>query len=436
MRYKRLKFALTVSFVVGLSTGLYLASHELPSPISPANAALFGNDKPSPTKPRERDFYAPNSEKLASNEMRVIACGTGMPTQRMAQAAACFLVELGNGDKFLFDLGSGSAERISALQIPYTYLDKVFIGHLHADHFGSLGELFIGGAIMGRQVPLKVWGPSGEVEELGTAHSIEGLKQMYKWDLAGRVGMIDWRGFQLEVNEFDYRGENAVIYKENGVTIRSFPAIHAIDGPVSFSLEWNGLKFVYSSDSYPNKWFNEYAKDADIAIHECFIAVPDLVRKMKFTPEQALVVGTQIHTAPEAFGKIMSEVKPRMAVAYHFFKDWDTTAEVYERIRTTYDGPLSLAEDFMVWNITKDEIKVRMAVVEEASWAPPLTGEAQLPGKNDQKNYSDATGVPVENMKNSDFIAEGRWDGVDDALRGVYKEASEKLGRKFEYPTK
>ena len=436
MRYKRLKFALTVSFVVGLSTGLYLASHELPSPISPANAALFGNDKPSPTKPRERDFYAPNSEKLASNEMRVIACGTGMPTQRMAQAAACFLVELGNGDKFLFDLGSGSAERISALQIPYTYLDKVFIGHLHADHFGSLGELFIGGAIMGRQVPLKVWGPSGEVEELGTAHSIEGLKQMYKWDLAGRVGMIDWRGFQLEVNEFDYRGENAVIYKENGVTIRSFPAIHAIDGPVSFSLEWNGLKFVYSSDSYPNKWFNEYAKDADIAIHECFIAVPDLVRKMKFTPEQALVVGTQIHTAPEAFGKIMSEVKPRMAVAYHFFKDWDTTAEVYERIRTTYDGPLSLAEDFMVWNITKDEIKVRMAVVEEASWAPPLTGEAQLPGKNDQKNYSDATGVPVENMKNSDFIDEGRWDGVDDALRGVYKEASEKLGRKFEYPTK
>ena len=70
------------------------------------------------------------------------------------------------------------------------------------------------------------------------------------------------------------------------------------------------------------------------------------------------------------------------------------------------------------------------------NWAPPLTGEAQLPGENDQQNYSDATGVPVENMTNSDFIAEGRWGGVDEALRGVYKEASEKLGRKFEYPTK
>ena len=82
----------------------------------------------SPVKARERDVYVPNSEDLAPDEMRVIACGTGMPTTRAAQAAACFLVELGNGDKFVFDIGSGSAERISSLQIPYDYLDKVFIG--------------------------------------------------------------------------------------------------------------------------------------------------------------------------------------------------------------------------------------------------------------------------------------------------------------------
>ena len=77
---------------------------------------------------------------LRADEMRVIACGTGMPATPAAQAAACFLVELGNGDTFLFDIGTGSAERISSLQIPYDFLDKVFIGHLHADHFGSLGE--------------------------------------------------------------------------------------------------------------------------------------------------------------------------------------------------------------------------------------------------------------------------------------------------------
>ncbi len=105
-------------------------------------------------------------------------------------------------------------------------------------------------------------------------------------------------------------------------------------GAVSFSLEWNGLKFVYGSDTYPNTWFLEYAKDADIAIHESFVAAPDLVRKMRFTPEAALLVGTQVHTAPEAFGRVMSEIQPRIAVAYHFFKDFDTTAAV-----TTASGP-------------------------------------------------------------------------------------------------
>ena len=142
----------------------------------------------SPVKSRERDTYYPNSEDLKPDEMRVIACGTGMPTTRAAQAAACFLVELGNGDKFLFDIGSGSAERISSLQIPYNYLDKVFIGHLHTDHFGALHDLFIGGALMGRNVPLRVWGPSGPSPELGTAYALEHMQKMLTWDLAGRAG--------------------------------------------------------------------------------------------------------------------------------------------------------------------------------------------------------------------------------------------------------
>jgi ribonuclease Z len=390
----------------------------------------------SPVEPAaDRDVYYPNTEALAEDEMRVIACGTGMPTTRAAQAAACFLVELGNGDKFIFDIGSGSAERISSLQIPYNYLDKIFIGHLHSDHFGSLAEMFIGGALMGRQKPLRIWGPSGPTPELGTAYAVQKMEEMYTWDLAGRVGIVDFRGYSMEVNEFDYKVENEIIFEENGVVVRSFPAIHSLDGPVSFSLEWNGLKFVFGSDTYPNNWFVKYANDADLAVHECFVAVPDLVTKMRFTPEQALLVGTQIHTAPEAFGKVMSRIQPRMAIAYHFFKDFDTTGQVNDRIRTTYDGPLSLAEDFMVWNVTKDEITVRMAVVEEATWAPPLSGPAELPGGDaDRQVFSETTGVPVEALQYSDFIISERWSEVDEALRGVYQEASDALGREFPYP--
>src|SRR5210317_1656254 len=232
----------------------------------------------SPVKARARDFYAPNSEDLAPDEMRLIACGTGMPTARPKQAASCWLLELGNGDKFIFDAGTGSAERIAALQIPYNFLDKVFLSHLHTDHFGDLDALFVGGALAGRQKPLRVWGPAGDTPERGTKYALDHLRKALTWDLDGRQGLTDPRGYHLEVTEFDYKGMNQIVYQENGVTIRSWPAIHSLDGPVSFSLEWNGFKFIFGSDSYPNNWFVKYAKDADIAIHECFVAVPDLVK--------------------------------------------------------------------------------------------------------------------------------------------------------------
>ena len=96
----------------------------------------------------------------------------------------------------------------------------------------------------------------------------------------------DPRGYvPFEVTEFDYKGVNQIVYEENGVTIRTIPAIHALDGPVSFILEWNGLKFVFGGDTYPNKWYAEYARNADLAIHECFIPVPGLIGKFKFTCE-------------------------------------------------------------------------------------------------------------------------------------------------------
>jgi ribonuclease Z len=319
------------------------------------------------------DVYYPGTEKLDPDEMRVVACGTGMPSPRPKQAAACWLVELGNGDKFLFDIGAGSHERIAAQKIPYDYLDKVFIGHLHVDHFGDLASFWLGGTTMNRLTPLRIWGPSGPTPELGTAHALKLMEEMYAWDIATRSGLIDSRGMVLEVNEFDYKAVNKVIYEENGVTIRTIPAIHAIDGAVSFILEWNGLKLTYSSDTAPNSWWLEHTKESDISIHESFLAPGLLISKQNFTPEEALVVGTIAHTSPQQFGKLMSLTKPRMAVGYHFQNDFDTLPYMIEEVRKTYDGPVVFAEDYTVFNVTKDNIRVRESAIDEAIFAEPPT---------------------------------------------------------------
>ena len=66
----------------------------------------------------------------------------------------------------------------------------------------------------------------------------------------------------------------------------------------------------------------------------------------------------------------------RLAVAYHFFNDWDTAPQVLEEIKSTYDGPFVLANDYMVFNVTKEYVKVRMAVAPEDVWPPESAAEA------------------------------------------------------------
>ena len=64
-----------------------------------------------------------------------------------------------------------------------------------------------------------------------------------------------------------------------------------------------------------------------------------------------------------------------------------------------------------------------------------MAGEAELPGGDaDREKFSEDSGIAVEDIIYSDFIIGGKWDGVDEALRGVYKEAEEALGQKFPYP--
>ena len=69
---------------------------------------------------------------------------------------------------------------------------------------------------------------------------------------------------------------------------------------------------------------------------------------------------------------------------------------VYEGIRETYAGPLSMATDMMVWNVTRDRVQERMTVATDEAWG--VEGTAQQP--------------PAEKGQPSpmtSFIKDGKW---------------------------
>ncbi len=345
--------------------------------------------------------YFPGTEKVGKDEMRVTALGTGMPNQSPSNVAASFLVELGNGDSFLFDLGTGATDRLAGLEVDYSKLDKVFASHLHTDHVGDIAALWVGGWLSGRYEPLHVYGPSGSSPELGTKVHIDHIRAAWAWDVTSRAGTLPNAGGEIIAHEFDF-SKTAVVYNENGVKIISFPAIHIRDGAVSFRLDWNGLSFVFGGDSVPNKWFVKEAKGADLVVHECFFTPEQWMSISGFPYKQAYWVTTLIHTPPEGFGKLMSMVEPRMAVAYHYWNHRDIELEIFERVRTTYDGPLTMADDLTIFNVTKDHIEVREVTFNHESW-PMGTSEAWDTAPRGEP----ATGL------SSAWLIEGKLEGVN-----------------------
>ncbi len=350
-----------------------------------------------------RDAYFPGTEELGSNEIRLTALGTGMPNLRPSQASAAFLIELGNGDVFFFDMGTGSMMRFSALGLSYVDANKLFITHMHVDHMGDFLGWFVGGWLE-RQADggCEVWGPSGGTPELGTKYGIEGLVKSMNWDITSRTGSLPNEGIELGVHEFDFAGMNEPIYQRNGVTIRSFPAVHCIDGAVSYSLEWNGLKITYGGDTAPNKYYMEYAKGSDVAIHESFVPVQLLMDKWGFPLDLAVQVGTRFHTSPAAWASVMKEVQPKLAIAYHSFLDFETAPIIFSEIRGVYDGPISLTKDLMVYNITPDDIKIRQVINTQDTWPHP--------------HSHGNTGTRGEKTPLSDWLtaAEVRFPGIDE----------------------
>lgn len=145
---------------------------------------------------------------LAEGGIRLTALGTGTPFVKRSQSSTGYLIQIGNGDNFIFDFGTGASLNLAALGIPLSNIDKVhaviifqnltrhirsslnlarsdnkictvlgqvFLSHLHSDHIGDLPFLAVAGTVYDRHTPLQIWGPSSDTPEKGTSATVDGL---------------------------------------------------------------------------------------------------------------------------------------------------------------------------------------------------------------------------------------------------------------------
>lgn len=339
--------------------------------------------KPTPSV-RSRNNYFPNSEKLGPDEMRISFMGSTPFPPRRDQAGTCIMVELGNGDSFFFDFGPGCLRNIIAMGHSQQLVQDIFITHLHVDHYHDLPYLLPFSAWSGRYVPLRVHGPSGRTPELGTQGMVDGMKQMLKWHLEAFDHFPIGDGYEVEVNEFDWKDENGICYDKNGVTVRHWRRSHAKDGATAYRLDWNGLSFVWTGDGRPDELTAKYAAGADVFVTECQTDTARIIQQKYGLPPWLYNYTIDTHHTPHyAAGYLMKQINPRVGMVTHIEYEEDLLNEVSAGIRAHWDGLfLYGAPDVMVVNVTKDAIWGRMAVL------PGMTG-ANVPHPRQLLNLGD-----------------------------------------------
>ncbi|MFP6655111.1 MAG: guanitoxin biosynthesis MBL fold metallo-hydrolase GntH, partial [Myxococcota bacterium] len=285
---------------------------------------------------------------------------------RPGQAATSIFVELGNGDKFVFDLGEGAISNYVAGRVALNELKHIFISHLHVDHYGALPYLWMFGTWAGGwHENLNVYGPSGRTPEYGTKVMVEGMKMMTGWHRDAFSVFPVGKGWDIQVHEFDFRDDGGVVYDKDGVKVIHWQRSHAKDGASAYRLDWNGLCFVWTGDGRPNKLDLKYAKGCDVYITE---AMPELMSISSGVVGVPPFLGRYTidthHTVSFAAGYMASLIKPRLLMTTHMMFDAYQNEEAVAEIRHHWKGPFHFgAPDGIVVNVTKESIWIREGIL-------------------------------------------------------------------------
>ena len=286
----------------------------------------------------------------ATNQIKVILLGTGDPDPVFNRFGPSTLVEAG-GRTLLFDCGRGTVLRLEQLKIPWGDLDALFLTHLHSDHNVGIPDLFLTGWVLGRRVPLRVWGPEG------TRAMAEDLEKAFAFDLKIRPedDLTPVEGSSIIAKDIT----QGVVYENSGVKVTAFNVDHGQVKPaLGYRIDYAGRSVVLSGDTSFSENLIKYAKGADLLVHEVCLADRKTLRDSEH--ERRVMAH---HISPEKAGEVFARVKPRLAVYSHIVLLGPVSdSEIIPRTRQTYSGRVALGEDLMEMDVG-DEISIRSPAV-------------------------------------------------------------------------
>lgn len=245
---------------------------------------------------------------------------------------------------YVIDTGYGVSFKLVAAKFPLPALRYVFITHHHSDHNAEFGLLMNNAWAIGLKTPVEAYGPAG-MRALA-----EGFWQAYKFDIETRMADEGRPDLRKLVNIHEYT-EGAVMAAAD-VKITALRNVHPpITESFALKFEFPGKTIVFSGDTAYHPPLAEFAKGADILVHEVMYA-PAMEALMRRTPNAPTLLAhlKASHTLTDEVGRIATQAQVKKLVLSHLVPadDPGVTTQVWtDAVRATWSGDLVVAHDLM-----------------------------------------------------------------------------------------
>jgi len=288
--------------------------------------------------------------QLAPSRTQVVLLGTGSPgpsPERSGPATAIIV----NGQPYLVDFGPGVVRRATAAQqkgisaLNPINIKHAFVTHLHSDHTVGYPDLIFTPWVIGRKVPLEVYGPPG-------------IKAMTDHVLAAWGDDIKIRNGPTERDLPEHSADGyrvnahevspGVVYKDGNVVVTAFNVNHGEWGTRAFGYRFQTADrtIVITGDTSVSNSVVEQCNGCDVLIHEVYTeagyarASPEWQRMRR-----------AYHTSSRQLGELATRARPGLLILYHQQYQFteSTEEDLIREMREVYRGRFVSGHDLDVF---------------------------------------------------------------------------------------
>jgi len=250
------------------------------------------------------------------------------------RASAGYLIRIDGVGRIMVDAGGGTFARFHEAGAKVGDLELLALSHFHPDHSSEVPAL-----LWVQPTDMLVSGPSGNKGYPSASEYVNGL--------FGPEGVFravtDGKGLNTVTVDVT-RPEPTEVFATESVRVRALGVPHGIVPALGYRIDIGDVSIAFSSDQNGlDPAFAEFASGVDILV--VHVAVPETIGGY----------GADMHAKPSIWGQMATDADIGTLVLSHLSSVPPHTAEgdssgfddKLAHLRSTYIGPLIVAEDLM-----------------------------------------------------------------------------------------